>query len=453
MLRAIVFRGGQPILPQFVGRRVDLSACCADNQTMKRLGFLYWAPFWVLLWASEGSAAQSGDGSSARLPFEGPPRRQDDLTGPWRQHTTAQNSPHNAGWTFLGQKDLDVAAGNFHGHFPGYIRARVVDDPRPAFQGGDRCLRFTLSGGRPQRQEKPPGWRLAGGYAAVYYAKPTRLKPHGAVQLTARVRWERSAQPKIEGLALGRPDVAFARLGLEWLDADGRRLPAPYGVAPLPGMALAAMDELAYPDPLMTWGEPLALEPGRHTWRPLPPVTVHKPPAEAQACRVWLLAGGSAPGCVVDFDDVVIQSKPRIMILPRAGGRRTRKVLVRVSGLDVAPRHSLRLRVYDVRGRELKLPSDQTTVTIPAGKTALSLALALPILVTGRAPVFIQVELFAQGKRERGRGRKVISRMAPLGGKAPDGPSAGTSAKTSGQETAPPASAPPSDLFFLPKSP
>ena len=97
-------------------------------------------------------------------------------------------------------------AGPYFGRYPDFLAVEIADlavkgTPPEAIHGGRRAVRLSLAGSRDMDR------------AAIKRRIPLEVDPESAYELSGWVRLENVAQAG-----------GCARLGLEWLDAEGRRI-------------------------------------------------------------------------------------------------------------------------------------------------------------------------------------------------------------------------------------
>lgn len=192
--------------------------------------------------------------------------------------------PGDTGAGVMTSRPMDTQADCYYHRFPDYLRVEIMDlDAKGAIKvrpgdvhGGRRAIRMQLAG--------TSGMDMV----AIRRRVPLDVNPSFAYELSGYVR--------LTGVK--KPDT-YARLWIEWLDKDGKRIGDP---------DKSDRVNLRY----LTQKK---LKPGED-WVRTPEFRINEVNPRARSARVWCVAAGREMNAYAYFDDLAIRRRPKVSALP-----------------------------------------------------------------------------------------------------------------------------------------
>jgi hypothetical protein len=171
----------------------------------------------------------------------------------------------------------------FFGRYPDFLTVETVDrtvpgTPPDAVHGGNRALRMSLAGSKDMD------------LVAVKRRIPLDINPDFAYELTGWLRLQGVRKPE-----------SWARLGIEWLDSQGR---------PIGEKRWSDKVNLRWLEQHREGGR----APSGPAWGPTPELRVNDVEREARAARIWCEASGREPEAWVSFDDIELRRRPKVSV-------------------------------------------------------------------------------------------------------------------------------------------
>ncbi|HOX05776.1 MAG TPA: hypothetical protein PK280_05195 [Planctomycetota bacterium] len=236
--------------------------------------------------AATAPAGQEDDGAEARAFIR---RMQKEVTRFGFEESSAIE-PGKAPLPREWQRHLDDSPSaddptrRLYGRYPDFLTVGVADldvpgTPPDAVHGGRRALRMSLAGSRGSDESQ--GMDLV----AVKRRIPLEIDPDSAYELSGWVRMQSTR----------RPDESWARLGIEWLDEQGRVIAS-------------------------SWSDHVIASRSGPSWTQVPGLRVNDVDGRARFAQVWCKASGHDPLGWVSFDDIELLARPKVDAKPVPDG-------------------------------------------------------------------------------------------------------------------------------------
>ncbi len=204
-----------------------------------------------------------------------------------RDLKTAGRSGDPASSEVMTTRPMDDTAEYYYYRFPDYLRVDVMDLDAKTFRakrdevhGGRRAIRMQLAGTTDMDM------------VGIRRRVPLDVNPSFAYELSGFVR-----------LVGVKKSDTYARLWIEWLDKDGKRIGEPHRSDKV---------DLRYLTSLVKEKKLGSVD----GWVSTPEFRLNEVDPRARSARVWCVAAGREMGAYAYFDDLVIRRRPKVSALP-----------------------------------------------------------------------------------------------------------------------------------------